>query len=263
VTFFRSIGGSFGTAVLGAIFSNLLVTNVLSSLHRSSVPPGLTLNASDPTSIHRLPAPIQVGVIDGIAHTIETVFLIGVPIAFVAFLLSWALPEVALRSSIRTSEPAENLGLPEPRDSLGEARRIVERALSRENGHDFYVGLARRAGLDLDPRTCWLLFRFAEHPDATLEEISSELGLDAQKLADAFDALTEKGMIGRAEGSTGNGLVLTSRGRDAIDKLLAARCSSLSESLEGWDPQSHPEVVTMINELAKSCIDSDGELMLS
>ena len=57
--------------------------------------------------------------IHGIAHTIQTMFLIGVPIAFVAFLLSWTLPEIELRKSIRTSDPAENLGLPEPRTSLG------------------------------------------------------------------------------------------------------------------------------------------------
>ena len=36
-TFFRSIGGCFGTAVFGAIFSNLLATNVVHALHLTSV----------------------------------------------------------------------------------------------------------------------------------------------------------------------------------------------------------------------------------
>jgi EmrB/QacA subfamily drug resistance transporter len=260
VTFFRSIGGSFGTAVFGAIFSNLLVRNVLSSLHRTSVPPGLSLSASDPASIHRLPAAIQVGVIDGIAHTIQTVFLIGAPIAFVAFLLSWALPEVALRNSIRTTEPAENLGLPDPRDSLGEARRIVERALSRENAHDLYAGLAKRAGLDLDPQASWLLFRFAERPNAALEDVCTQLDIDSEQLADAFNSLVAAGMIERADDSSGNKMVLTSRGREASDKLSAARCASLTDFLEGWDPELHPEVIAMVNDLAKRCIDSDGQL---
>jgi MFS family permease len=262
VTFFRSIGGSFGTAVFGAIFSNLLVTNVLASLHRTSVPAGLSLSASDPASIHRLPTAIQVGVIDGIAHTIHTVFLIGVPIAFVAFCLSWALPEVALRTSIRTAEPAENLGLPDPRDSLGEARRIVERALSRENGRELYAGLAKRAGLELDPRACWLLFRFAERPDAALEDVCTQLDLDADQLSDAFASLVTAGMIQPVDASSGHRMTLTPRGHEAIEKLVAARCASLTEFLEGWDPEVHPEVMTMINELGKKCIDSDGQLML-
>jgi DNA-binding MarR family transcriptional regulator len=240
----------------------LLVTNVLASLHRTSVPAGLSLSASDPASIHRLPTAIQVGVIDGIAHTIHTVFLIGVPIAFVAFCLSWALPEVALRTSIRTAEPAENLGLPDPRDSLGEARRIVERALSRENGRELYAGLAKRAGLELDPRACWLLFRFAERPDAALEDVCTQLDLDADQLSDAFASLVTAGMIQPVDASSGHRMTLTPRGHEAIEKLVAARCASLTEFLEGWDPEVHPEVMTMINELGKKCIDSDGQLML-
>ena len=84
--------------------------------------------------------------ISGIAHTIQTVFLVAVPIAFVAFLLSWTLPEIELRKSIRTSEPAEHLGLPEPRTSLGELQRILDRAASRENRQELYETLAARAG---------------------------------------------------------------------------------------------------------------------
>jgi hypothetical protein len=35
-TFFRSIGGSFGTAIFGAIFSNVLVSNLAEHLHGSA-----------------------------------------------------------------------------------------------------------------------------------------------------------------------------------------------------------------------------------
>ena len=38
-TFFRSIGGSFGVAVFGAIFANLLPHNLASELHGLSLPP--------------------------------------------------------------------------------------------------------------------------------------------------------------------------------------------------------------------------------
>ena len=37
-TFFRSIGGSFGTAIFGAIFSNVLVGNLASHLHGIKLP---------------------------------------------------------------------------------------------------------------------------------------------------------------------------------------------------------------------------------
>ena len=40
-TFFRSIGGSFGTAIFGAIFSNVLIGNLASHLHGVHLPAGL------------------------------------------------------------------------------------------------------------------------------------------------------------------------------------------------------------------------------
>ena len=39
-TFFRSIGGSFGTAIFGAVFSNVLAGNLAASLHGLSLPHG-------------------------------------------------------------------------------------------------------------------------------------------------------------------------------------------------------------------------------
>ena len=55
-TFFRMIGGSFGTAVFGAVYANLVVSNVLAALHLSKAPPGFNLNADNPGTIHHLPA---------------------------------------------------------------------------------------------------------------------------------------------------------------------------------------------------------------
>ncbi len=261
VTFFRMIGGSFGTAVFGAIFSNLVATNVLRALHLTKAPAGLNLSAENPAAIQKLPAAAQAGVIEGIAHTIQTMFLIGVPIAFVAFLLSWTLPEIALRRSIRTSEPAEHLGLPEPRTSLGEVQRILERAASRENRSELYGMLARRAGLDLPPRASWLLYRLADRPDATIEDVGARLGVDPERLADGVDALVTRDMIEAVPCPEGHRLVLTAAGGDAIEHLTAARRDSMTELLEGWDPEDHPEVLDMVRDLARALLADDDKLL--
>jgi EmrB/QacA subfamily drug resistance transporter len=261
VTFFRMIGGSFGTAVFGAIFANLVVRNVLGSLHVSKAPTGFSLNAENPSVIHKLPPALQAGVIQGIAHTIQTMFLIGVPIAFVAFLLSWSLPEIELRKSIRTTEPAEQLGLPEPRTSLGEVQRILERAASRENRGELYGMLAGRAGLDLQPRASWLLYRLADRPDATVEEVGSRLNVDPERLAEGVQSLASQGMIERVACPEGHRLVLTAGGHDAIDRLTAARRDSMVELLEGWDPEAHPEVIEMVRHLAKALMADDDKLL--
>jgi EmrB/QacA subfamily drug resistance transporter len=261
VTFFRSIGGSFGTAVFGAIFANLLVSNVLSALHLKAAPPGFSLSADNPDAIRALPPAIQAGVVHGIAHTIQTMFLIGVPIAFVAFLLSWTLPEVPLRKAIRESEPAENLGLPAPRNSLDEVQRLLERAVNRENRRELYEMLAGRAGLELPPRACWLLYRVADRPDATVEEVAAHLQVDPERLHEGIDELEAADMIACVERSDGRQLELTGTGAEAIMRLTTARRDSLSELLEGWNPGEHPEVVAMIHELARALMADDHRLL--
>ena len=261
VTFFRSIGGSFGTAVFGAVFANLLLTNVLHALHLNAPPHGLSLSADNPATIRSLPAAVQAGVIDGIAHTIQTMFLIGVPIAFVAFLLSWTLPEVPLRMAIRDSEPGENLGLRSPRNSLDELQRILERTIRRENRHELYEMLAGRAGLDLQPGACWLLYRVADRPDATVEEVATDLHVHPERLNHRVDELESAGLIACVGQRDGPCLEVTDAGRDAIDRLTAARRDTLGDLLEGWDPGEHPEVVAMIHELARALMADDDRLL--
>jgi DNA-binding MarR family transcriptional regulator len=188
-------------------------------------------------------------------------FLIGVPIAFVAFLLSWTLPEVPLRKATRDSEPAENLGLRSPRNSLDEVQRLLERAVSRENRHELYEMLAERAGLDLRPRACWLLYRLADRPDATVEEVGAQLRVDPERLREGADELEAAGMIACMERADGRRLEVTVAGVGAIDRLTSARRDSLNELLEGWDTDEHPEVVAMIRELARVLMADDDRLV--
>jgi EmrB/QacA subfamily drug resistance transporter len=98
--FFRSIGGTFGTAVFGAVFSARL-TAVLTNL----LPPGAaegidpTTLARAPQAIARLEPSIREAVVGGIAQAVQTVFLVAVPVAVLGFLLALALREVPLRDT--------------------------------------------------------------------------------------------------------------------------------------------------------------------
>ncbi|HEX6521475.1 MAG TPA: MDR family MFS transporter [Streptosporangiaceae bacterium] len=96
-TFFRSIGGSFGTAIFGAIFSNVLVGNLASHLHGVTLPSGFSSANATPALLSHLPAAVHAGFVAGYAQSIQTVFLIAVPIAALAFLASWLIPQVELK----------------------------------------------------------------------------------------------------------------------------------------------------------------------
>ncbi len=96
-TFFRSIGGSFGTAIFGAIFANVLVGNLAKHLHGVSLPHGFSSADATPALLNHLPAAVHAGFVAGYAESIQTVFLVAVPIAALAFLATWLIPQVELK----------------------------------------------------------------------------------------------------------------------------------------------------------------------
>jgi MFS family permease len=96
-TFFRSIGGSFGTAIFGAIFANVLVGNLARHLHGVSLPHGFSSADATPALLNHLPAAVHAGFVAGYAESIQTVFIVAVPIAALAFLATWLIPQVELK----------------------------------------------------------------------------------------------------------------------------------------------------------------------
>jgi len=97
-TFFRSIGGSFGTAIFGAIFSNLLAGNLRGHLHGLRLPAGFSSADVTPAMLAHLPAAVRSGFVSGYATTIQSVFITAVPIAAVAFIFAWFIPSVELKN---------------------------------------------------------------------------------------------------------------------------------------------------------------------
>jgi EmrB/QacA subfamily drug resistance transporter len=94
-TFFRSIGGSFGTAFFGAVWTARLAAELAGVFPDGG-------GGSDVTSsignINALPPAIQEQVLAAFARAMDTTFLVAVPIMAVAFLLALVLPEVRLRT---------------------------------------------------------------------------------------------------------------------------------------------------------------------
>ncbi len=138
-TFFRSIGGSFGTAIFGAIFSNLLVSNLSGKLHGVSLPAGFTSSDVTPAALGRLSSAVRADFVSGYASTIETVFLVAVPIAALAFLASWLIPQVELKRWTAPAAAAPAADVPEPAtasvgsvDSAASVNRAA--ALADSNG---------------------------------------------------------------------------------------------------------------------------------
>ena len=99
-TFFRSIGGSFGTAIFGAIFSNVLTGNLAHHLGAARLPHSVASSGLTPAILDMLTPGIHHSVAAAYAQSIQTVFTIAAPISAVAFLASWLIPQVELRRGV-------------------------------------------------------------------------------------------------------------------------------------------------------------------
>lgn len=100
VTFFRSVGGSLGVALFGALFSSRL-----GELLGGATPEGMT-----PADIARLPAAEQAHVAGAFADAITHVFLVAVPVLVVGWALTWLLREVPLRTSSGAAQRTTAVG---------------------------------------------------------------------------------------------------------------------------------------------------------
>ncbi len=101
-TFFRTIGGAFGVSLLNAVFNNRLFANLATShvpsaaLHRILSGSSIVVN---PAAIDKLPPAIRTPIRGAFSHSLETVFLVAVPFAVLAFVLSWLMKEIPLRTT--------------------------------------------------------------------------------------------------------------------------------------------------------------------
>jgi EmrB/QacA subfamily drug resistance transporter len=267
-TFFRMIGGSFGTAVFGAIYAIVFSRTIAPTL--AKVPPALLRSfnpqALNPALLDRLKSTAE-GLfffdkyIGAVTHAVQTVFLVAVPISFVAFLLSFLLPEVPLRRTVQTVDPGEVAGAMQTRTSLQEIELAIERVAARENRAELYETLAERAGVNLPPRAVWLLYRLSDRPACSVEEVAENLHVDPAVIQPGVDGLVSAGMIEERHRGDDCDLHLTTAGSTALGRLTEARRHGLTELLEGWNPEEHPEVIEMVKQLAHSLLADDERLV--
>jgi EmrB/QacA subfamily drug resistance transporter len=98
-TFFRSMGGSLGVAIFGAIFASRLADELeaLPAAAAGRFSGGANIS---PDQVNRLPAALRGEFLLAFVDSLQPVFLVGAGLALMAFALSWLLKEVPLRETI-------------------------------------------------------------------------------------------------------------------------------------------------------------------
>lgn len=105
VTFFRSMGGTFGAAVFLAVLFGSLAGNIQDRAVRAGLPQEVidrfsTASSLDDTSIiATLPEAVQRAVLQGFADSMSTVFLLAALCTIPAFVMTFFIKEIPLRQA--------------------------------------------------------------------------------------------------------------------------------------------------------------------
>jgi MarR family len=232
-TLFRSIGGSLGTAVLGAVFSGRLAQNLPAA--------GAAGAGLDPAAIRRLPPQAQDAFIAAFTDALQLVFVVATGVVVVAFVLSWFIEERPLRKTVETGV-GEALGGPVDTDSLRELARALSRAVGRERTLTFMADTVTRAGVDLSPGATWALLRLGAPDPVPVAELATRPHVSPAGLTAAVEELRDRGLL--------DGERCTSAGRTMRERLVVARTDGLRALVAEWEPDEEPELDPLLRRLA-------------
>ncbi|MFI1969701.1 MFS transporter [Streptomyces cinnamoneus] len=235
VTFFRTLGSAFGTAIFGTLYTNQLVPNLRDALARA---PGVPLSAvQSPQALAALPAAQARPVVDAYAATVNYVFLWIVPVALVGFVAAWFLREVPLRDSARAgaSDLGEAFSAPDSAEADRQLERAVASVLRKAGAVPVGRGVLARSGSALDPVLAWTLgqihWRLRVRGEATLSSVATAHRMPPEVLEPAFARAAGAGYA-RIEGDR---LFLTPAGESEVARLATAWRAWLAARLDDWD----------------------------
>ncbi|MET7341202.1 MDR family MFS transporter [Streptomyces sp. NPDC005547] len=204
VTFFRTLGSSFGTAVFGTIYANALGPHLrdgITEAARAGGDPAVLAKASQsPEGLHALPAAQSEPLAQAYADTLHTVFLWTVPVALLGFVVALFLKQVKLRDTVRagSTDMGEGFASPNTQDPAQLLEFSVAKVLRRVDPET-----ARRIVVDSDTRLdmagAWavmqveLFTRMVGH--AGLRLIAARHRIPPEVLVPVFDRMIEEGFL--------------------------------------------------------------------
>jgi EmrB/QacA subfamily drug resistance transporter len=141
-TFFRSLGGTAGVSVLGAVLASQVGTKVTEGIAALHLPPGVQPAGGASLDIKHLPDPIRTIVRAAYGDAMSVLFLIAAGAAVLTVITVLLIEEVPLRTSVETTRPAAStLSVDAPVDKpVDSDLRIVDNSGSRVDNLLHHVG---------------------------------------------------------------------------------------------------------------------------
>jgi EmrB/QacA subfamily drug resistance transporter len=256
-TLFRLIGGSLGTAILGAVFASRLAANLAHALPGGlPTAKGSGMNAQ---TLARLPEGVRIAYASAFTASLDTVFLVATAVCAIGFLMALALPEHPLRATIAAS--AEETGTDaagafgRPSDEMSTERALLRafRSLADRDVQQGHIErIVQRAGESLPPLAAWLLVQIERDPALDPYARTRPLGIAQDRTAVALTVLQSRGLV-QPRGAEGH-FALTPAGCDVNDRLVEARHAHLRELVDEWRSQDEPDVDAFLRDSVRAMV---------
>lgn len=199
VTFFRTIGSSFGAAIFGSLFTNFLDSRIEDALAQSGAPP---IAAQSPEELHKLVPEMAAPIVAAYSESLTQVFFYAAPVAVVGFVLALFLKQVPLRDNAVGSsmDMGEGFAMPTGDSSNQVLENAVGKLLRQGSGVQLR-NLTRRQGNELDMARLWALiqvYRFGQAAgQARLGDIANHIRVPREILEPSFDRIVATGYAQR------------------------------------------------------------------
>jgi EmrB/QacA subfamily drug resistance transporter len=259
VTFFRTLGSSFGASIFGTVYANVLSSHLPAAYAAS---PGVDpTRTTTPEGLHSYPPGQITAIVVAYAHSLHVVFLAAAPVALAGFVLAWFLKEVPLRGSTRAgaADVGDGFGMPEHSDRVRRLELAIGR-LSRKATRDDLIAIWREAGTRLGVADGWCLAQVHVRADLgirpTLEAIALRVRVPQEVLAPAFAATMKRGYLVDHD----NVLALTETGQREVAQLVRARRVWLARELSDWGAEDDALLAEALDNIARRLLDESPAL---
>jgi EmrB/QacA subfamily drug resistance transporter len=263
-TLFRLVGGSIGTAVLGAIFASALSRDLTRALPADVAGRMQQIAGSlNATALAQLPPALRVAFTGAFMQALDDIFLVASAVAAVGFLFALVLPEHPLRATVAAgagvagNEAGEAFGRPADEElAVEKLRAALSRMADRDVKRQHIQAIVDRAGETIRPLAAWLLVRIEECPDQPPIALARARGISPGDARVALQELVDRGLVDAvAHSPRADELYeLTDQGCAVLTRLVAARRAHLADLASDWNPERDSNVERYLREAVQSIV---------
>ncbi len=266
-TLFRLIGGSVGTAVMGAIFAGRLTANLTRFLPPGTRIESLLAAGVGPETLAELPPALRAAYAEACTAALHTMFLVAAAVGLAGFALAWLLPERPLKATLAAS--AEDAGdsagrtfaPPAHGDPLAQVLGGMIALAGRDVERRSIAAIVARAGVDLSPAAAWLLVRLEADPALDMVNLSRACRVEPGGLQAALEEIAARGLV--VEGAAADGKrrrKITAAGCAVFNRLVAARREHLAEIGSEWSPEKRGPLAATLRRVARRLVPETREV---